>query len=55
MEYYVKGISSAEELKKIFDSVKRGKKGVNVKKHAGKVKAKRNPVTLQWKLRNEWG
>jgi hypothetical protein len=54
MEYYVKGIPSDEELKKIFESVKQGKKGVNVKKYAGKVRAKGNPVTLQRKLRNEW-
>lgn len=50
----VKKVPSKEELDKIFRSVETRKKGVDVKKYAGKVKAKGQPVKLQQKLRNEW-
>lgn len=54
MEYYVKGKPTEEELKKIFSLVKRRKKGVNVRKYAGKLKIQDNPVTIQRRLRDEW-
>lgn len=50
----VKKVPSKEELNTIFRSVETRKKGVDVRKYAGKVKAKGQPVKLQQKLRNEW-
>jgi hypothetical protein len=54
MVWYVKEKPTQQELKDLFNSMKAGKKGVNVKKYAGKVKAKGNPLALQKKLRDEW-
>ena len=54
MVYYIKGKPTEEELKKMFDSIRKARKGVNVRKYAGKVKAKGDPVALQRKLRDEW-
>ena len=54
MEIIIKKKPSARELDLIFKKLKGNKKGVDVKKYAGKVKAKGNPVTLQRKLRDEW-
>ena len=53
MEYILKEKASKEELEKIFESVRKRKKGVNVKKYPGKVKASGYPVKLQRKLREE--
>jgi len=50
----IKKVPSKEELDKIFHSFETQKKGVDVKKYAGKVKAKGQPMKLQQKLRNEW-
>jgi len=52
METLVRKKPSAKELETIFKKI--GGKGVDIKKYAGKVKAKGNPLTLQKKLRNEW-
>ncbi len=52
METLIKKKPSANELENIFKKI-RGK-GVDVRKYAGKVKAKGNPLALQRKLRNEW-
>ncbi len=54
METIVKKKPSANDLDSIFRKITGNKKGVDVKKYAGKVKAKDNPLTLQKKLRNEW-
>ena len=54
MEWYIKEKPKKDDLERIFKSVGDGKKGVNVRKYAGKVKSKENPVTLQRKLRDEW-
>lgn len=54
MEWYIKDKPTQADLDKIFSAMKVDKKGVNVRKYAGKVKSKENPVTLQRKLRDEW-
>lgn len=54
MEWYIKEKPKKEDLEKIFTSVGRKKKGVNVRKYGGKVKSKGNPLELQRRLRNEW-
>lgn len=54
MKWYIKEKPKKDDLERIFNSVRVDKKGVNVRKYAGKVKSKENPVTLQRKLRDEW-
>ena len=54
MEWYIKKKPTPQDLDKIFIAMKVGKKGVNVRKYAGKVKSKENPLVLQRKLRDEW-
>jgi hypothetical protein len=54
METVIRKRPSPSDLEKIFDISKAKKKGVDVKKYMGKVKAQGNPVALQRKLRNEW-
>lgn len=34
---------------------KSGKPGLNVKKYAGKIKLKEDPLDIQKKMRDEWG
>jgi hypothetical protein len=45
---------SKAELEKIFSKTNRTGKGVDVSKYAGKIKARKSPLALQRKLRNEW-
>ena len=52
MVYIVKKKPSKEELDHIFN-LTRQKKGVNVRKYAGKLKTIGNPVSVQRKLRDE--
>jgi len=50
----IKKVPTKEELDKIFRSIEARKKGVDVKKYAGKVKAKQKTMIMQRSLRNEW-
>ena len=53
MVYVVKEKPSKEELDKIFRLTQSKRKGVNVRKYAGKIKTTGNPVLIQRKLRDE--
>ena len=48
--------TSQEEIQSLLAErlKKRSKKGVNVKKYAGSIQLKHDPVTLQKQWRNEW-
>lgn len=54
MEIVIRKKPSTEELALIFGKLKGNKKGVDVRKYAGKVKAKENPQKIQRSLRAEW-
>ena len=52
METVIRKKPNVTELEILFKRI--GGKGVDVKKYAGKVRAKGSPLTLQRKLRDEW-
>jgi hypothetical protein len=54
MIVYLKEKPTQTELERIFKSIGKGGKGFNTRKYAGKVKAKKDPVQIQRKLRDEW-
>jgi hypothetical protein len=53
MVYVINEKSSKDELAQILKKAQSGKKGVNVRKYAGKVKVKGNPVQIIRQMRDE--
>lgn len=49
----IKEGSKGSSIQKLLNSIK-SKKGLRAKKHSGVLKLKKNPLTIQKEMRNEW-